>query len=38
MMSVEAKLNEAVIAIGNEIIDGIPASDPRWAQQAPAGE
>jgi len=32
MISSETSLNDAVIAIGNEIIDAIPASDPRWAQ------
>ena len=38
MISSEETLNEAVIAIGNEIIDAIPASDPRWAQHAAIGK
>lgn len=34
MISSEDTLDEAVVAIGKEIVDAIPASDPRWAQHS----
>lgn len=37
MISSEESLDEAVVSIGSEIIDAIPASDPRWAQHANSG-
>ncbi|XP_065057550.1 nuclear pore complex protein Nup133-like isoform X2 [Rhopilema esculentum] len=37
MIPSEAKINEVVVGIGREIIDAIPASDPRWAQHALQG-